>query len=191
MTGSRVGAKGLILVAAVAAAILCAGASADDPDARLPNPVQEARARHLFQQLRCVVCQNESIDDSQASLADDLRRIVRTQIAAGRSDVQVRDFLVQRYGEFILLKPTLTWGNAALWLTPFALIVLGGGYVWIKSRLPVVGDESLTDDEQRALQALGYEDPVMLSPHISPTKAHGAVAINIESDGVAPTSPLI
>jgi len=169
--------KSLVMVAALAGAILCAAASADDPEARLPNPAQEARARHLFQQLRCVVCQNESIDDSQASLADDLRRIVRTQIAAGRSDVQVRDFLVQRYGEFILLKPTITWGNAALWLTPFVLILLGGGYLWIKSRSGVVEDESLTDDEQRALQALGYDDPVMLSPHISPTKAHSAVAI--------------
>jgi cytochrome c-type biogenesis protein CcmH len=168
---------GPVLAAALAASILCMGASADDPAARLANPAQEARARHLFQQLRCVVCQNESIDDSQAQLADDLRRIVRTQISAGRSDQQVRDFLVQRYGEFILLKPTMSLGNAALWLTPFLLIVLGGGYIGIKSRQPVVEDGSLTEDEQRALEAIGSDDLDMLSPHNSLTKAHGTVAI--------------
>jgi cytochrome c-type biogenesis protein CcmH len=167
--------RGLALAAALSAAVLCMGASADDPAARLANPAQEARARHLFQQLRCVVCQNESIDDSQAPLADDLRRIVRGQIVAGRTDAQVRDFLVQRYGEFILLTPTLTLGNAALWLTPFMLILLGGVYIGIKSRQPAVEDASLTEDELHALDAIGSED--MLSPHNSTTKAHGAVAI--------------
>lgn len=171
------GRIGAAFAAALAAAVLCMGAASDDPAERLQNPVQEARARHMFQQLRCVVCQNESIDDSQADIASDLRRIVRTQIAAGKTDVEVRDFLVQRYGEFILLKPTVTPGNAALWLTPFLLIAAGGVYIWIRSRQPAVESPSLTEDEQRALAALDSDDPDMLSPHNSPTKAHGRVAI--------------
>jgi cytochrome c-type biogenesis protein CcmH len=176
-------AKGWVLAAALAASILCMGAaagsapSADDPAVRLQNPAQEARARHLFQQLRCVVCQNESIDDSQADIAADLRRIVRTQIAAGRSDAEVRDFLVQRYGEFILLKPTLTAGNAALWLTPFVLIMVGGLYIWIKSRQPAVEVLSLTEEEQQALDALEDDHADTVSPHSGLTNARGKVAI--------------
>jgi cytochrome c-type biogenesis protein CcmH len=177
MTWSPAKGKGLVLAAALAAAILGMGASADDPLARLPDPAQEARARHLFQQLRCVVCQNESIDDSQADIASDLRRIVRAQIAEGRTDAEVRDFLVQRYGEFILLKPTLTPGNAVLWLTPFALIVLGGGYIWIRSRRPAVETADLTEEEQRALDALQADPTDIVSPHSGLTKAHGSVAI--------------
>ena len=164
-------------LAALAAGVLCAAGTADDPADRLPNPAQEARARHLFQQLRCVVCQNESIDDSQAEIAGDLRKIVRTQIAAGGSDKQVVDFLVQRYGEFILLKPTLTPGNLALWLTPFLVVLLGGGYLWIKSRQPAVEDQSLTEDEQKALEEMDAADQDMLPPHSGLANAHGAVAI--------------
>ena len=172
------------LVAVLMAAVLGVGAatgnapSADDPLARLPDPAQEARARHLFQQLRCVVCQNESIDDSQADIAADLRRIVRTQIAAGRSDAEVRDFLVQRYGEFILLNPTLTLGNAALWLTPFVLIVAGGAYIAIRSKRPADEPESLSEDELQALAALAADRPDMLSPHSGLTNADDTVAIN-------------
>ena len=166
------------VLAAVAAASLCmAYASADDPADRLPNPALETRARHLFQQLRCVQCQNESIDDSQAPIAQDLRHIVRAQITAGQTDAQVRDFLVQRYGEFILLTPTFSLGNLALWMTPFALIVLGAGYLWIKSRQPAVEVPTLTEDEQRALEAMGAEDQDMLPPHSGLTNVRGAVAI--------------
>ena len=164
-------------LAALAAGVLCAAGTAGDPADRLPNPAQEARARHLFQQLRCVVCQNESIDDSQAEIAGDLRKIVRTQIAAGSSDKQVIAFLVQRYGEFILLKPTLTPGNLALWLTPFLAVLLGGGYIWIKSRQPAVEDQGLTEDEQKALEEMDAADQDMLPPHSGLANAHGAVAI--------------
>lgn len=170
----RVGAA---LAAALAAGVLCMGASSDDPLERLQNPAQEARARHMFQQLRCVVCQNESVDDSQADIAADLRRIVRSQIVAGKSDLEIRDFLVARYGEFILLKPTFSPGNAALWLTPFLLIALGGGYLWSKSRRQVADAPGLSDEEQRALEQIDVDDPDMLSPHNSPTKASGTVAI--------------
>ena len=166
------------VLAGLAAGLLCMAGAADDPADRLSNPAQEARARHLFQQLRCVVCQNESIDDSQAEIAGDLRKIVRVQITQGRSDQQVRDFLVQRYGEFILLKPTLTPGNLALWLTPFALILLGGGYLWIKARQPAIEAGGLTEDEQRALEAMGAEDQDMVSPHVGLTNVDGTAAIN-------------
>jgi cytochrome c-type biogenesis protein CcmH len=164
-------------LAALAAVVLGMAGTADDPADRLPDPAQEARARHLFQQLRCVVCQNESIDDSQAEIAGDLRQIVRAQIAQGRTDQQVRDFLVQRYGEFILLKPTLTPGNLALWLTPFLAVLLGGGYLWIKSRQPAVEAQALTEEEQKALEAMDVLDQDMLPPHGGVANAHDAVAM--------------
>ena len=168
-------------LAALAAIVLGMAGAADDPADRLPNPAQEARARHLFQQLRCVVCQNESVDDSGAEIAGDVRKIVRSQIAQGRTDQQVISFLVGRYGEFILLNPTLNPGNLALWLTPFAIILLGGTYLWIKSRQPAVEAPGLTEEEQRALEALDAEDRDMVPPHGGSTgglaNAHDAVAI--------------
>jgi cytochrome c-type biogenesis protein CcmH len=163
-------------LAALAAGLLCTAGAANDPADRLPNPAQEARARHLFQQLRCVVCQNESVDDSQAEIAGDIRQIVRTQIAAGRSDKQVIDYMVQRYGEFILLKPPLTPGNLALWLTPFVAVLLGGGYLWIKSRQPAVEDQGLSEDELKALEDMDAAEQDMLPPH-GLANARGAVAI--------------
>jgi cytochrome c-type biogenesis protein CcmH len=164
------------VLAALAAGLLCTAGVADDPAQRLPDPAQEARARHLFQQLRCVVCQNESVDDSQAEIAGDIRQIVRTQIAAGRSDKQVIDYMVQRYGEFILLNPPLSPGNLALWLTPFVAVLLGGGYLWIKSRQPAVEDPGLTEDELKALEEMDAADQDMVPPH-GLANAHDAVAI--------------
>ena len=106
--------------------------AAVQPDEILTNPTLEARARALSQQLRCMVCQNESIDESDAPLARDLRVLVRERLQAGDSDAQVLDFLVARYGEFVLLKPRLSWRTAALWglppgllLTGIALLVIG------------------------------------------------------------------
>jgi cytochrome c-type biogenesis protein CcmH len=164
------------VLAALAAGLLCTAGMADDPADRLPNPAQEARARSLFRELRCVVCQNESVDDSQAEIAGDIRKIVRTQIAAGQSDKQVIAYLVQRYGEFVLLKPTLSAGNLALWLTPFLAVLLGGGYLWIKSRQPAVEDQGLTEEEQKALEEMDAADQDMLPPH-GLADVHGAVAI--------------
>ena len=109
---------------AVVAAVLCM-AAASDPSERLPDPAQEARARELFKEVRCLVCQNESIDDSNAELAADLRRIVREEVAAGRSDAEIRDFLTDRYGEYVLLKPVFSWGNAVLWFAPLLIAVAG------------------------------------------------------------------
>jgi cytochrome c-type biogenesis protein CcmH len=112
-----------VLLAALAAVFCMAAAS--DPSERLPDPAQEARAREIFQQVRCLVCQNESIDDSQAELAHDLRQIVREQVRAGRSDQQIKHFLVDRYGEFVLLRPRFSLGNAALWFGPLGVVLLG------------------------------------------------------------------
>ena len=95
------------------------------PDEMLQNPVLEARARTLSQQLRCMVCQNESIDESDAPLAHDLRVLVRERLQAGDSDAQVLDFLVARYGEFVLLKPRLSWRTAILRGLPPGLLLIG------------------------------------------------------------------
>ena len=108
------------------AAVACM-AAASEPNERLPDPAQEARARVLVREVRCLVCQNESIDDSQADLAADLRRIVRQEIAKGRNDREVRAFLVARYGEFVLLKPPFSAGNVVLWLAPLGILAAGGG----------------------------------------------------------------
>jgi cytochrome c-type biogenesis protein CcmH len=99
--------------------------AAVQPDEMLQNPALEVRARTLSQQLRCMVCQNESIDDSDAPLAHDLRVLVRERLEAGDSDAQVLDYLVARYGEFVLLKPRLSWRTAILWGLPPGLL-LGG-----------------------------------------------------------------
>jgi cytochrome c-type biogenesis protein CcmH len=95
------------------------------PDEVLGNPQLESRARTLSRELRCMVCQNQSIDDSDAPLARDLRVLVRERLVAGDSDTQVIEFLVNRYGEFVLLRPRLHWQTALLWLAPAAVLLLG------------------------------------------------------------------
>src|SRR5580704_18622860 len=113
----------LVLAATLAAAGPC---YAVRPDEILPDAGLEARARALSKDLRCMVCQNESIDDSEAPLAHDLRVLVRDRLKAGDSDQQVLDFLVARYGEFVLLKPRFEWQTLPLWLAPVVLLVIGG-----------------------------------------------------------------
>src|SRR5580698_1998776 len=103
-----------------------AAAWAVQPDEMLPDPVLEARARALSKELRCMVCQNESIDDSEAPLAHDLRVLVRERLKAGDTDQQVLDFLVARYGEFVLLRPPLSWHTVVLWGLPPAALLIGG-----------------------------------------------------------------
>lgn len=105
-----------------------------EPDEMLSNPVLEARARTISEELRCMVCQNESIDESEAPLAHDLRMLVRRRLQAGDSDQQVINFLVSRYGEFILLKPPLSWNTIALWGAPPALLLLGAIMIVVVER---------------------------------------------------------
>jgi cytochrome c-type biogenesis protein CcmH len=108
------------------ALIAAAPAFAVQPDEMLSDPALEARARALSRELRCMVCQNQSIDDSAAPLARDLRLLVRERLTAGDTDQQVLDFLVDRYGAFVLLKPRLGWDTAQLWFAPLLVLVLGG-----------------------------------------------------------------
>jgi cytochrome c-type biogenesis protein CcmH len=115
-----------LLLGLVLAITMGGGALAVTPDEKLDNPALEARARTLSAELRCMVCQNQSIDDSDAPLAHDLRVLLRERIAAGDTDEQVMDFLVARYGEFILLKPRLSMQTALLWAAPVVLLVAGG-----------------------------------------------------------------
>ena len=130
---------------AALAAVFCM-AAASDPAERLSDPAQEARARAIFRDVRCLVCQNESIDDSNAELAADLRRIVREEVSAGRSDAEIRSFLTDRYGEYVLLKPQFSWGNAVLWLAPFAIVL--AGLAMLLGRLRNRNDETeLSQDE--------------------------------------------
>jgi cytochrome c-type biogenesis protein CcmH len=113
----------LALIALLVALVAPAAALAVEPDEILKNPQLEARARHLSEELRCMVCQNQSIDDSAAPLARDLRLLVRERLTAGDSDQQVLNYLVARYGEFVLLKPRFELQNLLLWgLPPFALV---------------------------------------------------------------------
>jgi cytochrome c-type biogenesis protein CcmH len=111
----------MLLIALVAPSTLWAV----EPNEMLADPTLEARARALSKELRCMVCQNESIDDSGAPLAHDLRVLVRDRIKSGDSDTQVLDFLVARYGEFVLLKPRLSWHTVALWGLPPTVLVIG------------------------------------------------------------------
>ena len=146
-------------------------AYAVQPDEIMADPVKELRARDLSRELRCMVCQNQSIDDSEAPLARDLRLLVRERIAAGDSDAQVIDFLVARYGEFVLLKPRVNQHTLLLWLVP-PLALLGGGFaMWRYSRRrPKSGDDPdesvvrLTADEQARLERLMAAEPAPEKP---------------------------
>jgi cytochrome c-type biogenesis protein CcmH len=119
----------------VASLIACATqAFAVQPDEIMGDPAKEARARGLSRELRCMVCQNQSIDDSDAPLARDLRLLVRERIAAGDSDSQVLDFLVARYGAFVLLKPRFEAETLALWLLPPIVLAIGAALLWAGAR---------------------------------------------------------
>jgi cytochrome c-type biogenesis protein CcmH len=112
-----------MLIAAVVLMLACASAWAVEPGEALADPLQEARARRISQELRCLVCQNQSIDDSNAELARDLRVIVRERITAGDTDAQVLAFVEARYGEFVLLRPPFRLHTLALWLAPLLLLI--------------------------------------------------------------------
>ncbi len=136
------------------------------PDEIMSDPAKELRARNLSRELRCMVCQNQSIDDSEAPLARDLRLLVRERIAAGDSDAQVLDFLVARYGEFVLLKPRLEPHTLLLWLLPPLALAGGGLALWShgrrRARSAAAGDGSaarLTAEEEARLERLIADAP--------------------------------
>jgi cytochrome c-type biogenesis protein CcmH len=142
---------------AAAAGLLCL-AAASDPAERLPDPAQEAHARAIFKDIRCLVCQNESIDDSEAPLAADLRRIVREQVKAGKSDDQIKQYLTDRYGQFVLMRPSFDPGNLALWIGPFLVVLLGGTLLVLRlrNRQP---DVELSPAEADRVERLSQEAP--------------------------------
>ncbi|MGB3386917.1 MAG: cytochrome c-type biogenesis protein [Pseudaminobacter sp.] len=134
-------------------------AQAVQPDEVLQDPALEHRARELSAELRCMVCQNQSIDESDADLARDLRVLVRERLVAGDSDAQVLDYVVSRYGEFVLLKPRLSLRNAFLWGAPAILLLLGGGFMVYAIRTRRRDEvPALTKDESKALEAILRRD---------------------------------
>ncbi len=144
------------------AAIGLSAAHAVLPDEMMADPAKEARARNLSRELRCMVCQNQSIDDSEAPLARDLRLLVRERIAAGDSDAQVIDFLVARYGEFVLLKPRFERQTLFLWLIPPLVLFGGGAALWMYTRRRPNGapalSASLSAEEEAKIAALMSAD---------------------------------
>jgi cytochrome c-type biogenesis protein CcmH len=130
-------------------------AMALSPDEILPDPALEARARDISAGLRCLVCQNQSIDDSDADLARDLRVLVRERLVAGDSNAEVEQFVVDRYGEYVLLNPRLGAHTILLWIAAPVLLLIGLGTLWLARRRahPVAAD-GLTSEEQQALDEL-------------------------------------
>jgi cytochrome c-type biogenesis protein CcmH len=152
----------------VAVTILCFAGTAShgvQPDEILGDPKLEMRARDLSRELRCMVCQNQSIDDSDAPLARDLRLLVRERLVAGDTDRQVLDFLTARYGEFVLLKPRWGWGTAILWVTPGAVLLLGA--FWLITLLrrgedsePAETEPGLSETERSRLTQIIGDGPM-------------------------------
>ena len=157
-----------ILVGGAALDLAAAPSAAADPtlktaDQPLGDPALEARARALMREIRCVVCQSQSIDESDADIAANLRNIVREQIAAGKSESEIRDYLVARYGDFVLLKPPFNRSTLVLWAAPFALalIALVAGVVTLhrgRSSAAAKVARDLSAAERERLNRLLVED---------------------------------
>ena len=134
-------------------------AHAVTPGEMLADPALEARARAIATELRCLVCQNQSIDDSDASLAKDLRVLVREKLKEGMSDAQVRDFIHARYGDFVLLRPPMKPGTLLLWSAPFLALLAGAAAVWVAVRrragVAAASPAALTAEEKARLDGLG------------------------------------
>lgn len=143
-------------------ATLAFAARATEPDEILADPEKEARARAITRELRCVVCQNQSVDDSEAPLAKDIRTLVRERIVAGDNDGEVRAFVVSRYGQYVLLRPPLGVDTALIWIGPFALfgvaLVVAGVYLRRARPAETGQSASLSAEEERRLDAMLKDD---------------------------------
>lgn len=150
---------GIALRGVTAAALIwaaCLPAGAVNPDEILPDAALEARARAISEGLRCVVCRNESIDQSNAEIARDLRLLVRERLVAGDSDAAVIAFVVDRYGEYVLMRPTMTGSNMVLWLAPLVLVLAGGalsfGYIRHRAASAAPREAALSPEEEARLR---------------------------------------
>ena len=146
-----------VLLPLLACLALAGPALALQPDELLKDPVLEKRARSLSSGLRCLVCQNQSIDDSDAPLARDLRVLVRERLVAGDSDQAVIDFVVARYGDFVLLSPPVNGRTILLWGAPFGILALGMVFLWRRRRTtvePAAATPALSPEEERRLAEL-------------------------------------
>ncbi len=149
----------LALLLATFSGLVAPAALALDPGERLSDPRLEERARALSAELRCLVCQNQSIDDSDAPLAKDLRRLVRERLQTGATDTEVKEFVVARYGDFVLLKPPFNAHTLLLWFTPLIVLALIGATVWramaVRTSAQVAASTSrLSAEEEKRLQQL-------------------------------------
>jgi len=143
------------LLATLVLLLACVGpALAVNPDERLADPVLEARARTLGKTLRCLVCQNQSIDDSNADLAHDLRVLVRERLVAGDTDAQVLAYLQARYGNYVLLKPPVDPATWVLWFGPPAVLLIGVGVLVLRRRAVPAAPAPLTPEERARLDLL-------------------------------------
>lgn len=144
-------------LALVLALVMAAPAGAVQPDEVLADPVLEARARELSKGLRCLVCRNENIDESNADLARDLRLVVRERLVAGDSDAEVIAYLVDRYGEYVLLEPTSTGSNLILWIAGPAMLVIAGATAGLYLRrrsAPEPAARALSEEEKKRLEEI-------------------------------------
>ena len=157
---SRAGAVRALVAAALLAATAAGGpAVAVQPGEILPDHALEARARRISTEIRCLVCQNQSIDDSDAPLAHDLRVLVRDRLKAGDSDAAVRDFIVGRYGDFVLLRPPMNGRTLLLWFGPAAVLLAAGlGLVLARRRNASPAPAPLTAEEEARLGAILQAD---------------------------------
>ena len=129
------------------------------PDERLSDPALEARARNLSQELRCLVCQNQSIDDSNADLARDLRLVLRERLQAGDDDRAALAYIAARYGDYVLLSPPIKASTLILWTGPGVILLLGfGGIIWVRRRRPVTASPPLSAAEQARIKSLTAAD---------------------------------
>lgn len=161
MSGARLNRPGRGAALALAATLaLTPPVFAVEPDEMLADPALEARAREVSKELRCLVCRNESIDESNADLARDLRILVRERIMAGDSDEEVIKFLTDRYGEFVLLRPSTSGANLILWVAGPVMLLLAAGIALVTLRKRGgTSVEQLSEDEQRRLDELLKPDP--------------------------------
>lgn len=149
--------KNFVICAVMVMTVLLQPAHAVQPDEVLKDPALEQRARELSAKMRCLVCQNQSIDDSDAPLARDLRILIRERLTIGDSNDQVVDYLVSRYGEFVLLKPLLSPKTIILWVGPFAILLFGAAMLYVRRRKGnelAVPEEALSPSEENRLKAI-------------------------------------